>query len=247
MQSTKSARKPSWEIQDLAWKLALPEQLLKENKLSVTAVRIQLVFLAKHCNDSGLSWHGRKSISEITGLSLDTINRANALLRDHLNILEWQQGGGHRTNKYTLKLEIMRELHKNQDDLSVQPSDCCRPTIGHLQVSDHKTTPSDYKTTPSDHKTAAVLPSDRNSNKTLKTPKQLRLRSGCSANPPINESTESHAATRPPVPFAPKRVRLLTGSDAHYVDADTGQRLDWLPTKQAVESGLAVDMTEAMQ
>jgi len=43
---------------------------------------------------------------------------------------------------------------------------------------------------------------------------------------------------------AVRRFRMITGSDAHYTDADTGQRLPWIEANQLLASGNAVEVTQ---
>jgi hypothetical protein len=105
----KQPRKPSWQYHDLAQKIqAGPRQ---------HSAKLVLVFLGSVANDEGKSHHGYESVKRHTGIRKDKTVLAALELWKSAGILDWEpgQGGGREgTNKYTLNIEAMKALVKEQ-------------------------------------------------------------------------------------------------------------------------------------
>jgi hypothetical protein len=255
----KSARKPSWQYLDLSFKIQVPTRY--ESK------KLLLIFLAAKADNHGRSYHGYASIRAHLGFnSQSTVSGALKYLRDELGVLSWRHGSGgfgkKDTNLYQLDLEAMRDVVTSQGvfdpttgrltKYEVESTECTQssPVNGLSVESTEQQVESTEQQVESTERTSRVHSVDTNPQEPSEKPTPRKSNpSGVRkffAESPSSDigRTESKAATLPPVPFTPKRVRLLTGSDAHYLDVSSGQRLPYLATKQAVESGLAVQVTQ---
>ena len=146
-----TTRKPSWVIEDLAWKI----------QVKTPAHKTVLAFLAKQANDSGRSYAGYQYMLRACSIgSKTTMSRALRALKD-LGILMWVQGGGGEvsdTNTYTLSLAAMRRVVKEQGVFDMEtgklirqskPSPVTVPAFEAPTVSSHCAQPSPVSDKPS--------------------------------------------------------------------------------------------------
>lgn len=104
----KATRKPSWEYQNLAWKIQFPAKRL--------GAKLALLFLAKAANDRGESHHSYNSIAAHCSISCRSVSRSLRYL-DTLKVVVWMTGRGgteQGTNRYKLDLQMMRGVIKAQ-------------------------------------------------------------------------------------------------------------------------------------
>lgn len=145
-----TTRKPSWVIEDLAWKI----------QVKTPAHKTVLAFLAKQANDSGRSYAGYRYMLQACSVgSRTTLSLALRALKD-LGILTWVQGGGGEasdTNTYTLNLAAMRRVVKEQGVFDMEtgklvrtkPSPVTVPAFETPTGSSHRTQPSPVTGKPS--------------------------------------------------------------------------------------------------